>query len=189
MIIGLSGYARSGKDTVADILVKEAGFIRVAFADKLRQALYALNPIVWRERTYDGGNHPIGWRTVYLQEIIDQHGWDGVKATEYGPEVRRLLQRMGTEVGRNILGEDIWVDAVLRSIDVTKNYVATDCRFTNEAKAVTRKGGQVWRITRPGVEPANDHISEIGLDTWPWDAVILNDGSLDDLREKVLRLT
>lgn len=181
MIIGLSGYARSGKDSVADILVKDAGFIRVAFADKLREALYALNPLVSHDKEPD--------RLLFatrLQTVIDEHGWDGVKNTLYGPEVRRLLQRMGTEAGRNVLGDNVWVDAVLATIDVTKNYVATDCRFRNEAKAVVRKGGQVWRVTRPGVEPANDHISEVGLDTWPFDRIVYNDGNLFDLREKVL---
>lgn len=177
MIIGLSGYARSGKDTVADILVHDAGFIRVAFADKLREALYALNPLV----THDKGMNKLLFVTD-LQTVIDEHGWDGVKSTPYGPEVRRLLQRMGTEAGRNVLGDNIWVDAVINSLDPNKIYVATDCRFINEAQAVD----QVWRVTRPGVEPANDHISEVGLDTWPFDRIVYNDGSLFDLREKVL---
>lgn len=174
MILGLSGYARSGKDSVADILVKDAGFVRVAFADKLREALYALNPIVAHGKTWGS--------PLYLQPIIDVHGWDGVKETDFGPEIRRLLQRFGTEAGRNVLGDNIWVQAVLNSLDPSKKYVATDCRFANEATAVD----QVWRVTRPGVEPANDHVSEIGLDNWPFDRIVYNDGSLFDLREKVI---
>ena len=62
MIIGISGYARSGKDSVANILVQDFGFERRAFADKLREALYALNPII----AYD-------WdlaRPIYLGEVI-----------------------------------------------------------------------------------------------------------------------
>ena len=45
-IIGLSGFARSGKDEAAKVLVEEFGFKRVGFADKLREVLYALNPLV-----------------------------------------------------------------------------------------------------------------------------------------------
>ena len=46
MIIGLSGYAQSGKDTVAKVLIEEYGFTRIAFADKIREFLYDLNPQV-----------------------------------------------------------------------------------------------------------------------------------------------
>jgi hypothetical protein len=46
MIIGLSGYARSGKDTVAELLVLNYGFKRMAFADGIRESLIALNPIL-----------------------------------------------------------------------------------------------------------------------------------------------
>ena len=46
MIIGLTGYARSGKDTVAQILVDKFGFTRVAFADPIRDFCYQVNPIV-----------------------------------------------------------------------------------------------------------------------------------------------
>lgn len=177
MIIGLSGYARSGKDTVADILIANAGFERIAFADKLRAALYALNPIL--DIVPERG-------AIFLQEVIDEFGWDGVKGTVFGPEVRRLLQRMGTEAGRNVLGENIWVDATFKDLDDDKNYVSTDCRFWNEAKSVKAKFGEVWRITRPGVGPINDHISEIGLDKWEFDRHIRNDGTLADLQYNVL---
>lgn len=180
MIIGLSGYARSGKDSVADILVEEYGFVPLSFADKLRDALYALNPLV----THDKGKNRLLFVTD-LQTVIDEHGWDGVKSTPYGPEVRRLLQRMGTDAGRNVLGDDIWVKAAFNDVRKGKNYVFTDCRFPNEASGVQRDG-QVWRITRPGVGPANDHISEIGLDTWPFSRIILNDQDLDILRLKVM---
>lgn len=182
MIIGISGYARTGKDTIADILVEEYGFERLAFADKLRECVYALNPSL------------IGWYVPqldavkpqkYLQEVIDEYGWDGVKSTEYGPEVRRLLQRFGTEVGRNILGENIWVDSTFLVTDVTKDYIITDCRFRNEAMGILRQGGKMWRVNRPGVGPVNDHISEIGLDNFPVDTVIDNDGDLTDLRNSV----
>lgn len=175
MIIGLSGYARSGKDSVAEVLVEEYGFIRLAFADKLRQALYALDPTVISEYSVP---HNLQW-------VIDQWGWDGVKETGFGPEVRRLLQRMGTEAGRMTLGDNIWVDAAFLDVKKDKNYVFTDCRFPNEASRVGREGGEVWRVTRPGVEPTNDHISEIGLDNWPFHRIILNDQALDTLRLKV----
>lgn len=187
MIIGLSGYARSGKDSVADILVNDAGYIRVAFADKLRESLYALNPIVSVTTDTKLFSRRVLTFTWRVQDVIDEYGWDGVKETMFADEIRRLLQRMGTEAGRQVLGDDIWVDAAFNDVRKGSNYVVTDCRFLNEATAIGRDvNGQVWRITRPGVEPANDHISEVGLDNWPFDRIILNDGSLEDLRKKVL---
>lgn len=181
MIIAISGYARAGKDTIADILTEDAGFERIAFADKLRECLYALNPIISAD-SLCGGEVEF----VYLQDMVNHYGWDGIKKSLYAEEARRLLQRFGTEVGREILGNNIWVDATFITLDVTKNYVVTDCRFRNEAEATTRKGGQVWRVNRPGVGPINDHISEIGLDHWPFDKIINNHSSIEDLREKVL---
>jgi hypothetical protein len=182
MIIGISGYARTGKDTIADILTEEFGFERLAFADKLRECVYALNPILGESTAHSPG---IIAMKFYLQDVIDEYGWDGVKSSHWGPEVRRLLQRFGTEVGRNILGENIWVDSTFLVTDVTKDYIITDCRFRNEAMGILRQGGKMWRVNRPGVGPVNDHISEIGLDNFPFDAVIDNDGDLTDLRNSV----
>lgn len=177
MIIGLSGYARSGKDTAGKILADEFGFQTVAFADKMRDALYALNPIV------DVDAARMKKTLYYVQDVIDSFGWDGYKETPYGPEIRRLLQRFGTEAGRDILGEDVWVDATLR--DLTGDIAVTDVRFPNEARAISRRGGTVVRISRPGVKPANDHISENSMEDYNFDAYIHNDGDIDALKYKI----
>ena len=87
VLIGLSGWARSGKDTIADHLVKNHNFKKLSFGQKVKDALYALNP------DYNGKT---------LQEAVDEKGWDIIKEDLY---VRGLLQRMGTEVGRNLFGE------------------------------------------------------------------------------------
>lgn len=178
-LIGLSGYARSGKDTVGDYLVKHHGFRKVSFAEPMRQALYALNPLVWVD---DLG----AWR---VQDIVDEFGWDGYKNSLYGQEIRELMQRFGTEVGRKQFGEDFWVDKASKLIDTylwqDMNVVITDMRFVNEAKAIEALGGQTWRIERDGVVAANAHVSETALDTHGFDQLIRNDGSLDELYEKV----
>src|SRR6478609_11250458 len=154
-IIGLSGFARSGKDEAARVLVEEYGFVRVAFADKLREVLYALNPIVDM-----GFDDFLELQPVYVQEVIDAYGWDGYKETEYGTEIRRLLQRLGTEAGRQTLWDTIWIDAALDTVSANK-VVVTDARFYNEFDAVRERGGVIWRIERDGVGPANSHASEM----------------------------
>lgn len=184
MLVGLSGYARSGKDTVASILVYDHGFTRVAFADVLKDCLLALNPIV---ETWADGNVDDHWAEYdRVKDIIDIFGWD--KAKERYPELRELLQRLGTEVGRSILGENIWVDAAMSKVldfgRVRGDFVFSDARFLNEARAITPHG-EVWRVNRSGVGPANDHISEVGLDDWPFDRIIANNGTLEDLSDVV----
>lgn len=176
MIIGLSGYARSGKDEAA-VALQELGFHRVAFADKLREVIYALDPLV--APTPEG--YFVNPKTpVRLQEVIDDFGWGGYKDGPYAKEIRRLLQRLGTEAGREALWDSIWVDAAFAGAPEDANIVVTDCRFPNEAEAIVERGGEVWRITRPGVGPANSHASETGLDDWDFDVKITNEGTLEE---------
>lgn len=198
MIVGLSGYARSGKDTAGKALI-ECGFVRRSFADKLRQFLLALDPIVDAEGVmgsdygYGGELHPVADATTRrLSEVVNTHGWEDAK--DYFDEVRELLQRCGTEAGRKVLGENVWVNAVMQEREAFELTVITDVRFPNEAAAVLDRGGMVIRIKRPGVGPRTDdngdvHPSETALDDWDFDAIVLNDGTEEELREEVLRLS
>jgi hypothetical protein len=169
MIIGLSGYAQSGKDEVAKILIEEFGFERVAFADAIRDLLYLTNPIL-NELAGD------------IQHAVDHRGWDEIKQI---PAVRKLLQSIGV-AAREVLGKNVWVVAALRKMeDDSKDYVITDVRFENEASMIKYLGGVMWRISRDGVTPVNSHISENELDGYKFDQILKNEGSLDDLRELV----
>ena len=170
MIIGLAGYARSGKDSAADALMG-IGFRRIAFADKLREFVYALNPPLDGDYT--------------LQDVINQYGWGGYKETYYAEEIRKHLQFIGTDCARRILGPNIWVNATFNAIDFNEDYVVTDVRFPNEAEGIREKGGRVYRVIREGIGPANDHYSEVALDDFPFDDVILNYGTLDEFHEHV----
>lgn len=175
-IIGLCGYAQSGKDTVAQMLVDFHGFERIAFADALRDMLYALNPITVVDQD------ELNWQTIdtlRLHDIIGRHGWDSAKQTI--PEVRELLQRLGTEAGRQVLGDDIWVRTALAKIKPGHKYVISDVRFPNEADAIYGLAGQLWRVVRSGTEPVNAHVSETALDSRGTDAIIRNHGSLEQL--------
>jgi Domain of unknown function (DUF4406) len=167
-LIGLSGYARSGKDTVADYLVDSYGYKKMSFADPMKQALLTLNP------TIDVGGTPAALSQAILM------GWDDLKAIS--SDIRPLLQRMGTEVGRNMWGEDFWVNAALNSIPDGSKVVFADVRFPNEAAAIKSLGGTVIRVKRDGVGPANSHVSETALDDYVFDTVIDNSGSIEDLK-------
>ena len=168
MIIGLSGYAQSGKNTVADILVDHHGFIALAFADPIKALVYDINPKI---------------NSIEIQGMVNEYGWDIVKQD---PEVRRLLQTTG-EAGRQGIDEYLWVALTLSQIKDPHEgrYVITDVRFPNEASAISSQGGQLWRIERPGVDAVNDHISETALDAWVFDETIVNDGTIEDLKKKI----
>lgn len=183
MIVALSGYAGTGKDTVGDFLVEHYDFKRLAFADPMREMALAINPIISHHTEPAGMGNVV--RPIRLSYVVHAFGWRGAK--DHFPEVRRFLQHLGTDAGRNVLGENVWVNATLEHIarDPGHSWVLTDCRFVNEANAVVWQGGEVWRVTRPGVGPANDHISEVGLDDWNFDRVIENHGDIADLHAYV----
>ena len=169
-VIGLSGWARSGKDTTADYLVEKHGYVKMSFAAPMKEALYRLNPKVTI-------NSVVG---TPLRVGIDIYGWDEIK--DRCPDVRPLLQRFGTEVGRDMWGEDFWVDAAIDSIEDGSKVVFADVRFPNEADAIKSLGGEVWRIERYGIGPANDHISEHAMNDYKFDTVITNNYSLSGLQ-------
>lgn len=167
-VIGLSGYAQSGKDTIG-VALEQKGFQRAAFADRIREGLYALDPMLAHD--------------TRVVELVDSYGWEHAKTSQ--PEVRSLLQKLGSEVGREILGENVWVDLTLKNAPDGAKIVVTDCRFENEAAAIKRLGGQMWRVRRPGYTPVNSHPSETALDNWEFDQVFDNDGSIEQLHSKV----
>lgn len=176
-LIGLSGYARSGKNSLGDILSANCGFKPVAFADRLKGMAQALDPLIYTGRMHGA--------SVPLHTILNAGGgWEDAKTH---PGVREFLQSLGV-AARQHISETVWIDALLSSLDTERyRYVITDVRFPNEADAVRERGGQVWRIERPGTGPANDHESEHALSSYQFDRIIHNDGALQDLREKVLR--
>jgi hypothetical protein len=172
-IIGLSGYARSGKDTIADYLVENHGFIKISFAGPMRESLYKLNPEI-RDMT----------GMVYsFQQAVDLFGWEAMKT--YFPAYRGLMQRMGTEVGREMFGENFWVDQAIKRIPEGSIVVFSDVRYQNEADAIKQNGGEVWRIERPGVSAPNDHTSEHDLENYEFDHKIMNYGPIEDLYKTV----
>jgi hypothetical protein len=173
MIIGLSGYARSGKDTVADYLVENHGFVKLSFATPMREALYRLNPDIV---DMSGLNYT-------FQQAVNLFGWEDMKT--YFPSYRGLMQRMGTEVGREMFGEDFWVRQALQQAERGQDIVFSDVRYQNEALAIQEYFGEVWRIERPGVSAANDHNSEHDLDNYKFDHRIMNYGPVEDLYQTV----
>lgn len=173
--IGFTGYARSGKDTAAQYAVDRYGFERRGWADALKAVLLALDPIVevnW-PTAGDPGLEKRIWRLSDLRELYkgfsDAEFWEHLKKTQ--PEVRPLMQRLGTEGGRKNIADDIWIRTLFERPHGPR-LVIPDCRFENEGEAVRERKGVLIEIERPGVTAANTHASENVLKS---DYHILND--------------
>ena len=181
LLIGLTGYAQTGKDTLANLLVQKYGFDRRGFADALKGILYSLNPILpapnWAEVGDEFGTAGV----VRVKDYVDAFGWEESKKI---PEVRQLLQRLGTEGGRQNLGEQVWVDGLFNKPHGAR-LVVPDVRFPNEVESIQKRGGIIIRVNREGYGPINGHISETAsLDQE--DFSIQNDDSPETLLEKAV---
>lgn len=176
MILGLSGYAQTGKDTVASYLIKNYGFVRVSFADPIREAIYRLNPKITLA----------DMRGVSLAAAVDGIGWDNVKVES--EDARQLLQRMGTEVGRDMFGENFWVDQAMHKASKHDKVVFTDVRYPNELQAILEASGAVWRVIKSSVGAVNLHASESALDGYHFESAIINNGTKEDLYKSIDKL-
>jgi hypothetical protein len=170
-LIGLGGFALSGKDAVATVL-EDAGWARTRFSAAIEASLLAIDPWV-----------PAGrWKRP--RRYSELHAAIGFEESKKIPEVRRLCQVVGDDAGRRVLGENIWIDVAFRLIDAWmaegRNAVVTGVRYANEVDAVKQRSGITVWVDR-GLRPVNDHISDNGLSAQDFDVVIPNYGTLDDL--------
>lgn len=129
------------------------------------------------------------------QEVYDyvkEKDWfwlDGLKPTVEKMTPRKILQLLGTEGGRDVIHPNIWVNATLGDLTEKDHVIITDARFPNEVTGINRKGGIVVKIIRPSVVSTSNHPSETSLNNYKnWDYVIINDGTLEELEEKVEKM-
>jgi len=189
MIIGIVGFAGSGKGTVGDILIRDYDFHRLSFADGVKDAVAAI--FGWPRHLLEGDTS----ESRDFREASDE--WWSKK---FGYEVtpRFMLQKMGTEAGRDVFHDQVWVHALARKAEQYNNVVIPDVRFPNEIDYIKDAGGFVIRVVR-GKEPkwfntALEHNTkgiykmyekypDVHFSEWAWigsqfDYVIPNNGSL-----------
>ena len=190
MIIGICGLIGSGKDTVAQQLIDNHNFVKISFADKLKDAVAVM--FNWNRELLDGKtDESRAWR-----EKEDAY-WTAETGRSITP--RLVLQEFGTECMREGFFDGIWVSLTKQHIlnNPDTNFVIPDVRFPNEAKMLYEIDGEVWRVKRGqdpvwfriyqdvGVEPKDVHPSE-----WAWahtkfTQTIENNGTLEQLRNQV----
>lgn len=180
LIIGLVGLAGSGKDTVAQLLQDhwaKDGRVSMctAFADPIRTMCRDL-------MRYAGVQEPD--RYLFDRQLKE------ATIPELGVSYRHLAQTLGTEWGQQCIGRDVWIRVLDQRLQAYRerkvtHFVIPDVRFAVESDWLRTQGGAIWRIERPGVEPVREHVSESSTATIRSNRVILNDGTLEDLRAMV----
>lgn len=180
MIIGLVGFIGSGKGTVRDILVREHGYHGFAFADALKDAVATI--FTWPRGLLEGDSNA----SRAFRERIDPW-WSHKLGYEVTP--RLILQKMGTEACRNGIADNIWIAALEKRIHGYEDVVISDCRFPNELDFVRSAGGIIVQVSR-GVPPTEEELSKMHISETAWnyvvpDYIVDNDGTLQELKDKI----
>jgi len=208
MIIGVCGFIGSGKDTIADYLVNLHHFRRESFANTLKDAVAQV--FGWDRTMLEG-------RTKQAREWREQvDPWWAQRLGIPHLTPRFILQQWGTEVCRKNFHDDIWIASLENKLRNSRDdVVISDCRFPNEIQAIKQAGGIVVRVVR-GPEPEwydaavscnrgpngnstwalsgrrleqlGVHASETAWVGTKFNAVLDNNGTLDDLYQQVKRL-
>lgn len=181
-LVGLGGYGRTGKDTLAARLVSAHGFTLASFGEHVRDVLVDINPLVRLDHDGPWRGLPDAEHTriVYLADVFEQLGYEGAKRHS---EVRRLMQDTGDAI--KLRQPDFWVNQILNRRQPGQKLVMTGMRTPADAAAIRGAGGLVVRVNRPGVGALNDHPNEKQLDGYDrFDAVIDNDGTPEQLWDK-----
>jgi len=177
-IIGVAGKAGAGKDTVANALSAFTVFnplfprsaVKMAFADSLKRA------------AAEAFNLPLENFYERDKKEDEAYGWPGLSP-------RKIAQDLGVGM-RELFGEYFWAKSLASQIDKTGAdlIIIPDVRFPQEAHMIRNEwGGEIIYVDRPGLEEL-DHVSEKQDLSGYLDAVIINDGTIDDLRNKLYNI-
>jgi hypothetical protein len=161
-LIAFTGLATSGKTTAAAPFVSK-GFSPVSFATPIKRMIQVLT------LCRDKNERP---------EAL------------CGKSIREAYQSLGTDWGRKMIHDGIWVEIGRRAItyellcEDRHGVVIDDLRFNNEALCIKEMGGVVIEIVRPGLVRI-DHASENGVSPEFIDFTIVNDSTIVDLNNKI----
>ncbi len=164
-VVAFTGQAGSGKSTATRYLIERHGYTLVKFAGPLKDMMRA-----------------IGLSEAQIEGSLKEKPCNLLA----GKTPRHAMQTLGTEWGRNCIGDGFWINLWReRVVDIfaqAGRVVVDDCRFPNEAHAVRKLGGDIYRLVgRGGI--AGNHESERGCGDE--DLVIANDNTPEELFGKV----
>lgn len=162
-LIGITGKARSGKDTVARYLWERYGYTRIAFADPLKSAAQQMF----------GLSHEAAWNDDLKETVIPY----------WGMSPRQMFQLLGTECVKPHFGNDIWIKRFCLSANALPedDIVVPDVRFEPEARFIRESGGVIIHLFREDTMSVNPHVSEAGIHAKEQDFALYNNRSLPAL--------
>ena len=205
-VVVFVGYKSSGKSTCAKILTSMDA--KVATPDA---PVGATDGGVgrYREFAFAAGVKDVA-HAVFPD--TDREDWEGAtpasrewreREYRYGMTPRKILQLIGTEMFRDMISPDVWVNRTIDEVrsHLTMTYasgypggaVIADCRFLNEMRLVRATFGSNATfifVHRPSISRTDDHKSEAEIEMCraSCDCEIVNDGSVDDLRRELIRI-
>lgn len=162
-----------GKSTIANYLVEKYNFKRLILAKTLKDMgivlLKSLNISEERTKYYT---------ETAKEEIIP----------ELGVSWRWICQSLGTEWGRRLINPDIWLKTTEVQMLGGENFICDDTRFLNEANFYKELGFIMVKVVKPDVPIVRNHASEGELDDFEFDYTIVNNGTIEDLHNKIDKL-
>lgn len=172
MLIGLIGNAGSGKDTMADYLVKNYGFEKLSFGKILKDVVSII--FNWNRKLLEGDN----LESRIFRETEDIWWSEQLK---FKVTPRKILQKIGTELFRNNFNDNIWILSLIRKINdkinSKKNIIITDIRFNNEYEYLKNLNFLFVKISNNNIKNLN-HSSESYINDFKYDYLIENNSSL-----------
>jgi hypothetical protein len=175
-IIAFSGGQGAGKTTAAEFIKDNHGYKIRAFADPIYEILFEMDPI-------------IDWGEGFTKLSLLKLGLTIDEIKRRYPEVRGLLQKIGTEWGRAIHGPDCWVEYMMRSRPRLEYTAIPDIRFENEYLFAVANNGFLVHITNPRAVVVNPGHASEQFDTMKVaDYVIENSGTVEEFQAKLQEL-
>ena len=186
MIIGLGYRNRVGKTTIADILVNQFGFTKISFAtpikelcdlivtrriDRTPQSVYEKKLNRWAKQ------YGLKTNTIVFEQLVNMDIPQYCFYTEGSTgKYRKLLMYVATDMFRNNISEDFWVDAAFKIIDpsgdgvVGKHIVIDDMRFKNEKKRIKSYQGIFVHINNINMGKIDKSVEclELAHNTWDY---------------------
>jgi hypothetical protein len=171
ILIALAGRAGAGKSTVGTYLAERYDFRTMGFAEPLKRGLAAM----------------------FGEDLLnfDDPALKQASIPWLGKTRRELMQTLGTEWGRNLVDDKLWLLIAEQRLkqyiaDGAKGVAITDCRFPNEAAFIRALGGQVWHVQRPShAAIAGAHVSERPLLPEAGDRGLMNDLGFEELYAQI----
>ena len=203
MIVGITGFIGSGKDTVAKMLV-EKGAVQDSFAAPLKDLCASV--FGWPRDMLQGDTV----ESRDFRETPDMYWTRKLGIDQFTP--RLALQLLGTEIMRTHFNQDIWLDSLEYRIRKNEQQdtmvVVSDCRFKNELDLIKELNGIVVHVIRdelpewyetavhankgsvPAKHTMETRFAKVHASEWKWvgydfDFVIKNSGTLEDLQIEV----